>query len=266
VVSKFVVLVGAFDRNLGEILNEGGAMEDGRMRIERFDGKNFGFWKMQIEYHFYQKDLYLPLEEKNKSKHTSMMDAKWELLDRKALGVVILCLSASVAFNIVDEKATKGVMDKLTKMYEKSLAANKVYLMKRLFNMEMVEEGSIPKHVNEFNTITNQLHSIKIKFEDEVRALLLLCSLPDSWNSLVMEVSNSYSDSNKLVFDDVVGILLSEDMHRKTMAKTPSHSIALIVKNKGIHSGGSQTHGNGEGNYKGKINLECLSLWEKGTS
>jgi len=38
-----------FDRDLEETLNQVGAMEDGRMRIERFDGSNFGFWKMQIE-------------------------------------------------------------------------------------------------------------------------------------------------------------------------------------------------------------------------
>lgn len=31
------------------------------MRIDRFDGKNFGFWKMQIEDYLYQIKLHLPL-------------------------------------------------------------------------------------------------------------------------------------------------------------------------------------------------------------
>ncbi len=34
---------------------------EGKMQIEKFNGVNFGFWKMQIEDYLYQKDLYLPL-------------------------------------------------------------------------------------------------------------------------------------------------------------------------------------------------------------
>lgn len=47
--------------------------------------------------------------------------------------------------------------------------------MKKLFNMQMVERGSITEHLDEFNIITNQLQSVKIKFEYDVRYLLLLC-------------------------------------------------------------------------------------------
>lgn len=48
-----------------------------------------------------------------------MKDEEWDLLDRKALGDVRLCLSSSVVFNISGEKTTKDAMDKLFKMYEK---------------------------------------------------------------------------------------------------------------------------------------------------
>ena len=41
--------------------------------------------------------------------------------------------------------------------------------------------------------VTNQLSSVKVDFDDEVRALLILCSLSESWNGLVMAVSNSVS-------------------------------------------------------------------------
>jgi len=79
----------------------------------------------------------------------------------------------------------------------------------------MVEGGSILEHLNEFNTITNQLDSMKLKFDDELKVLLLLCSLVHSWNSLVMTVSNDSSNGNKLIFDDVVSTLLNEDIRRK---------------------------------------------------
>jgi len=75
------------------------------------------------------------------------------------------------------KKTTEGVMDKVAKMYVKPSASNKVYLMKKLFSMKMNEGSSIQDHVNEFNTIINQLCSVEIEFEDEIRALLILCSL-----------------------------------------------------------------------------------------
>jgi hypothetical protein len=62
----------------------------------------------------------------------------------------------------------------------------------------MSETGSVAYHLNEFNTITNQLSSVKVDFDDEVRALLILCSLPERWNGLVMDVSKSVSGSNTL--------------------------------------------------------------------
>ena len=103
-------------------------------------------------------------------------------------------------------------MKELTRLYEKTSATDKVFLIKRLFNMKMSKGGSIADHLNDFNTVTNQLSSAKVDFEDEVKALLILCSLPKSWNGLVMVVSNSVSGSNTLKFDDVVGVILSEEM------------------------------------------------------
>jgi len=37
------------------------ALEEEKVRIEKFDGSDFGFWKMQIKDYLYQKKLYLPL-------------------------------------------------------------------------------------------------------------------------------------------------------------------------------------------------------------
>ena len=65
-------------------------------------------------------------------------------------------------------------------MYEKPLANNKVHLMKKLFNLKMVENASIALYLKEFNTITNQLSSIEIDFDDKIRALIVLTSLPNS--------------------------------------------------------------------------------------
>jgi hypothetical protein len=125
--------------------------EDGKFRVEKFNGQNYQLWKMQMEDYLYQKDLFLPLGGVEK-KPTAMKDEEWEILDRKALGTIRLSLAASMAFNILKEKTTKDLMDALAKLYEKSSMSNKVFLMRRLFNMNMSEGGSVVDHLNDFNT------------------------------------------------------------------------------------------------------------------
>ena len=129
--------------------------ENGKFRVKKFNGQNFSLWKMQMEDYLYQKDLYLPLGGKSK-KLTDMEDEEWNLLDRKALRTIRLCLAASVAFNILKEPMTKGSIKVLEKLYEKTSTSNKVFLMKRLFNMKMSEGGFVAYHLNDFNTVTSQ--------------------------------------------------------------------------------------------------------------
>ena len=69
------------------------------------------------------------------------------------------------------------------------------------------------KHLNEFNNVMTQLQSVGIDFDDEIKALLILSSLPESWERTVTAVSSS-SRGEKLRFDDVQDLVLGEEMCR----------------------------------------------------
>ena len=84
-----------------------------------------------------------------------MTDTEWDILDRKALGTIGLCLETSVPFNISKEMTIECLMSALAKLYEKTSTSNKVFLMKWLFNMKMSEGGSISDQLNDFNTVTS---------------------------------------------------------------------------------------------------------------
>jgi hypothetical protein len=58
-----------------------------------------------------------------------------------------------------------------------------MFLIKKLMHLRYKEGTLIADHVNEFQGIINQLSSMGIIFEDEVRALLLLGSLSDNWET-----------------------------------------------------------------------------------
>ena len=68
--------------------------------------------------------------------------------------------------------------------------------------------------MNEFNTITNQLSSVEIDFDDEIRALIVLASLPNSWEAMRMTVSNS-TRKEKLKYNNIRDLILAEEIRRR---------------------------------------------------
>ena len=100
-----------------------------------------------------------------------------------------------------------------------------------------------------------------MNFDDEVRALLILCSLPESWNSLVMAVSNSIPSSNTLKFDDVFGVILSKEMRRKKIGETSGNALTMVKKRRQNERGRSQ--GNPEKSKKGgsKSRFRKIECW-----
>jgi hypothetical protein len=75
---------------------------------------------MQIEDYLYQKKLHEPLSE---TKLEKMSPSDWQLLDRQALGAVRLTLAKNVAYNVMKEKTTYGLITALSNMYEKPSAS-----------------------------------------------------------------------------------------------------------------------------------------------
>ncbi|RVX07359.1 Retrovirus-related Pol polyprotein from transposon TNT 1-94 [Vitis vinifera] len=158
-----------------------------------------------------------------------MKAEEWALLDRQVLGVIRLTLSKSVAHNVVKEKTTTDLMKALSGMYEKPSANNKVHLMKKLFNLKMAENASVAQHLNEFNTITNQLSSVEIDFDDEIRALIVLASLPNSWETMKMAVSNS-TGKEKLKYNDIRYLILAEEIRLRDASETSGSGSALNLE------------------------------------
>ena len=153
-------------------------------------------------------------------------------------------------------------MKALCDMYEKPSASNKVFLMHRLFNLKMREGVSVMDHINEFNLITSQLSSVDISFEDEVRALILLSSLPESWGATVTAVSSSCG-SNKLKFEEVRNLILSEDIRRKE-ASGSSGSALTTQEGRGRTAQRSNNRGRSKSKQRSQSRPRGDGCWHCG--
>ncbi|GKE94115.1 hypothetical protein Tco_1578970, partial [Tanacetum coccineum] len=153
-------------------------------------------------------------------------------LDRQALGVVRLSLAKNVAYNVVNEKTTYGLYKALSNMYEKPSASNKVFFIRQLVNTRMKEGTPVADYVNEFNSNLSRLMSVDIKFDDEVQALLLLSSLPESWLGTVTTVSGS-TGTTKFKFDNIHDLILGKDIRRKTFGDYSNSLLSALDKGRG---------------------------------
>ena len=91
----------------------GETAEEGKIRVEKFNGQNYQLWKMQMEDYLYQKDLYLPLGGKEKQP-VAMKLEEWEVLDRKALGTIQLCLGFIDGFQYFKIKYNGGCDERIS--------------------------------------------------------------------------------------------------------------------------------------------------------
>ena len=133
-------------------------------------------------------------------------------------------------------------------------------------NSKYKEGTPIAEHLNEIKSIVNQLAAMKITFDDELQALLLLSSLPESWETLVVTVSN-FAPDGVVTMSQVTNSLLNEETRRKSSGS--SHSEALLMENRGIGRSKSRVSHNhdksrGRSSSISKKDVECYYCHKKG--
>jgi len=146
------------------------------------------------------------------TKPTRVSDKELKKLDRKEKSTIRLCVLDSVLLNVSGEATVKALWDKLGTLYHSKSLVNKLFPRTKLYNLRMKDGDSVTENLNAFNTMVSQLLSVDIKISDEDKCINLLCSLPDSWDNLVIAIG---SNTTALQFDEIVSSLLMEEMRQK---------------------------------------------------
>ncbi|GFP89557.1 retrovirus-related pol polyprotein from transposon tnt 1-94 [Phtheirospermum japonicum] len=123
----------------------------------------------------------------------------------------------------MSESSARALWRKLDSLYQSKSLVNKLFLRKKLYNLRKHEGDSFSTHLNEFNTLIGQLVSIGVKFEDDDKAITLICSLPDSWDNLI--VVNGGGDK-ELSYETLCTALLSEETRRRGSGNSSKEALA----------------------------------------
>lgn len=231
--------------------------------IEKFNGSNISLWKMKIKA-ILRKDNCL---EAIGDKPTTITDEKWKEIDGNAIANLHLALADGVLSSVAEKKTAKEIWDTLTRLYEAKSLHNKIFLKRRLYTLRMAESTSVTDHVNTLNTLFSQLTTLGHKIEEIERAEILLQSLPDTYDQLIINLTNNIL-SDYLVFDDIAAAVLEEENRRKNredrQANSQQAEALTVTRGRSTERGSSGSQNRGRSKSRNRKNIKCYNCGKKG--
>src|SRR3954469_16360636 len=202
-----------------------------KFEVEKFDGKiNFLLWKMR-ETSLLVKEGSYPALQGIRKKPSTMGEDDWKEIEIKAKATIILYLSDEVLYNVLNEDTAAGMWNWLESLYMTKSLSNKLYVKKQLYGLRMAEGAPILQHLNDFNKIVSDLLALEVKMEEEDKALILLSSLPPSYDHLVTTIL--YGKETLELEDVRVMLVNNELMKRMDPAQESSGLVVGSGKSKG---------------------------------
>ncbi|KAK2991376.1 hypothetical protein RJ640_023445 [Escallonia rubra] len=225
---------------------------------EQFDGKtNFGIWQSMV------KDILMQPLLGNKPE--SMDQDDWEELQAKAVSTIRLNLAPKVKYQVLTETSPTALWQKLEKIYMSKSLSNRLYLKKDMYQLRMDEGSDLGDHISEFNRLVSQLSSIDVKLEEEDQAILLLSSLPKSYETLKTTL---LIGKETLLVDDVMSALMDSSRVNGTSSSNQGDGLVVRSENKNGHGRGrgrsrsrNSGHGKDRSKSRGKQNKSSIECW-----
>ena len=121
-------------------------------------------------------------------------------------------------FKVQSCSTTFELWKTLSDTYEKKIVVTKIYLIRHLYNLRMKESDSVKAHLdNEYESLSSQISSQGTKIEDKLRGMILMSSLPSSWETFVTTMCNASITTIK--YSEVTNAILTEAARRKSFTK-----------------------------------------------
>ncbi|GKB25187.1 zinc finger, CCHC-type containing protein [Tanacetum coccineum] len=230
-----------------------------RFDIEKFDGKNnFGLWQIKMRALLVQQGCDVALE----TLPADIEAGEKAALMKKTYSTLIICLGDRVLREVTMETTAAGIWTKLTSLYMTKSLANRLYLKKKLYTYYMSLCTKLGDHIDEFNKLILDLANIDIEIEDEDQALMLLTSLPSSYENFVETLLYG---RESLTMEDVLATLNSRELKKRTKGTKVETGDGLYVRGRSDHSGKAHTSGSSRFKSRGGTGkLKCFICHSEG--
>ena len=127
-------------------------------------------------------------------------------------------------------------------------------------NLKYKDGNSVAEHLSNFQGLLNELSTMKFELDDEVQLLLLLSSLPNSWETLVVSLSNS-TPNGVIIVNMVKDSMFNEEARRKELGIS-SNTEALVTerqkRSKSRNPSNDYNYDKSRGKSKSRKDLKCF--------
>jgi len=216
--------------------------------IEKFTGSNdFGLWKVKMQAVLIQQKCEKSLKDEGALPVTMSQAEKTEMVD-KARSAIVLCLGDKVLRDVAKEPTAASMWSKLESLYMTKSLAHRQFLKQQLYSFKMVESKTVTEQLTEFNKILDDLENIEVKLEDEDKAILLLCALPRSFESL--KDTMLYGKEGTVTLEEVQAALRTKELTKSKDLRADENSEVISVSRG--NGGGRGTRGSSKNGNKEK--------------
>ena len=235
-------------------------------------------WKEKIEAHLQilglseaLKSMELPEDKDPDEEETSEKIEKREALKekiQKARGTIVLSVTNRVLRKVIKEKTIAAMLKALDNQYMSKALPNRIYLKQKLYGYKMSEGQSMESNLDEFVRIIADLENTNVTVTDEDQAILLLMSLPRTYDQL-RDTLKYGTGRTTLTFDEVVAAIHYKELELNAVKKGQKNQAeGLYVKEKAEQRGRLEQRKKGQRNdrsrSKSKSRRGCWTCGEEG--
>lgn len=180
-----------------------------RTVIQKLNGENYSTWSYKVQL--------LLMKEKNweviKDPVNLPVDVAWIAKDEAAQATIGLLVEDSQLRLIRNAKSAKEQWDILKQYHQKATLSSKMALNRRFFRTVLPENGDMIDHIATMSEYVDKLAGFGQIIPDDIIVGVLLSSVPESYDTLIMALESRSDKELKVEF--VKGKLIDEYMRRK---------------------------------------------------
>ena len=205
----------------------------------------------------------VPKDPRNPTESEEKAIKTWTEGDHRAQSRIELSIGDSEMVHIIGATTASQMWKQLTLVKEPRGKMGILMARKALYRSEAEEGTELIDHISMLRRLQEELHLLGNVVPDDEFAMILLSSLPGSWDTFAAAYLGSKTEGTMLTSHELVAILLDEERRRKTKAGS-SQDVAMHGKfAKGDRKKNSSDSDKECYNCKkkGHISKDC---WEKG--
>lgn len=228
-------------------------------QIEKLCGDNYSSWSVHMKSLLITLDYWSVIDGTCPITATPEEKAAWKVIDSKALATITLCIKPSELIHVKSCKNAKEAWNKLSSTYVGKTPARKVNLFKRLVRFKIQDSIGYQQQINEFSSMVESLREIDVSLPEDFVSLLLLCSLPDEYESFIVAM-----ESRDILpsWDQLKVKVLEEHQRRgEKMVNGDEHVFAANSRRANKKKGKHEKESGEQHRHK---NIRCYSCGKRG--